>query len=268
MIILIILLIIILCIFISICFKKSNFEDILNKKKLNYKIKLNIHPEIYNKGYKNCIVTLYTPNIENYAKYSIKNIKYYCLKHNLTLYIFNEEFSENVEHKCWNKIPAILYLMHNTGHQYIIWIDIDAVFNRLDIKFDKFIDKYKDKNIIYCRDIHDRKYKFNSGVMIIKNNQWSKKIFEDTWLKDVKHGYGGDGDQVILKQIILQDGKENNNYDTNSGNIKTVLLEERQFNSYPRNNITDNDFIIHFMGFPGEKRIESIIKINNKLGIS
>ena len=33
-----------------------------------------------------------------------------------------------------------------------------------------------------------------------------------------------------------------------SGNIKTALLEERQFNSYPRNNITDNDFIIYIKG--------------------
>ena len=268
------LVILVILIIIYACTKKKYIEN------FKYKIINNVKPEIYNDGYDNAIVTLYTPNIKSYADYSLKNIKKYCLQHGITLYIFNKKLSNNVEHGCWNKIPAILYLMNNTKHNYIIWMDIDAVFNRFDISFDKFINNNINKDMIVCRDIRDAKYKFNSGVMIIKNNKWSKKIFENTWNTDIRHGYGGHGDQVILKNTILEDGNKNNNYDGTSGNKHVALLPEREFNSYPIykedvNNgdlkdkkVTDDDFIIHFMGHSTNDRINKIDKINKKLKIS
>lgn len=244
-----------------------------------YTIRQDIKPEIYNEGQKNAMVTLYTDNIKDYSLHSIKNMKKYCSEHGLSLYIFNEKLSNEIEHGCWNKIPAILYLMNHTKHEYIIWMDIDAVFNRLDLSFDKYIENYKNKDMIVCRDIKDRKYKFNSGVMIIKNNEWSKKIFEDTWNTEIKHGYNKTGDQVILKQTILKDGRKNNNYDDISGNKHTVLLPEREFNSYPifqmdldngkfkGSKVTEDDFIIHFMGHRSNDRIKYISEINKKLNI-
>jgi hypothetical protein len=251
------------------------YKDI---ERFNYKINHEIKPQIYNDGYENAICTLYTPNIKDYAIHSIKNMKKYCVEHGLTLYIFNEAISKDVEHNCWNKIPAILYLMNHTKHKYIIWMDCDAVFNRFDITFNKYIDNHKDKDIIVCRDIIYSKYKFNSGIMIIKNNTWSKKIMEDTWNKDVKHGYNNFGDQVILKNTILEDGRKDNNYDENSGNKHISLLPEREFNSYPRNDTnkgklkdnkpTKDDFIIHFMGYKTPERIKNISDINAKFNIN
>jgi lipopolysaccharide biosynthesis glycosyltransferase len=265
--------IILLCILeIVIILYMSNVK--LNIEHFKYSINTDIYPEVYNDGHANSVVTLYTPNIKDYAVHSIKNMKHYCKLNDLTLYIFDKQLSDNIEHGCWNKIPAILYIINNTKHKYIIWMDIDAVFNRFDIKFNKFIDMHSTKDIIVCRDINDRKYKFNSGVMIVKNTPWSKQIFEDTWNKDIKHGYGGHGDQVIIKKTILKDGKKKDNYDSNSGNKHVALLSEREFNSYPRyqsdkNNfkddrITDNDFIIHFMGHKTPDRIKLISEINRK----
>lgn len=261
---------------------RNNINYINNEtiETFKYTINQDIKPEIYNDGYENAIVTLYTPNIQDYSQYSIKNMKKYCLEHGITLYIFNKRLSNEIEHGCWNKIPAVLYLMNHTKHKYIIWMDIDAVFNRLDISFDKFIENYKNKDMIVCRDIKDRKYKFNSGIMIIKNTDWSKKIFEDTWNKDTKHGYNSDGDQVILKNIILEDGRKDNNYDGNSGNKHTALLPEREFNSYPifkkdidnlkfkGSKTTDDDFIVHFMAHSSQDRIKYISEINKKLNIN
>lgn len=269
--ILLLVLIIVLIIYNSFYLKK-NKENFRQKLKPKYNIYTNIKPIIYNPNKNNAIVTLYTDNIKDYAIHSIKNFKRYCNEHNLSLYIFNKGLSNDILHGCWNKIPAILYLLNNTNHKYIIWMDIDAVFNRLDISFNKYIDNYKDKNMIVCRDIKDEKYKFNSGVMIIKNNTWSKKIFEDTWNSDVPHGYGRNGDQVILKNIIIENGK--NNFDSNSGNKNTVLLAEREFNSFPRDDnhqfgpYTDNDFIVHYMGHKTRDRVKYISAINKKLNIT
>ena len=261
-----------------ICIIK-NYRNNVTIESFKYNIRQDIKPEIYNEGQKNAIVTLYTDNIKDYSLHSIKNMKKYCSEHGLSLYIFNEKLSNEIEHGCWNKIPAILYLMNHTKHEYIIWMDIDAVFNRLDLSFDKYIENYKNKDMIVCRDIKDRKYKFNSGVMIIKNNEWSKKIFEDTWNTEIKHGYNNTGDQVILKQTILKDGRKNNNYDDISGNKHTVLLPEREFNSYPifqkdldigkfkGSKVRDDDFIIHFMGHRSNDRIKYISEINKKLNI-
>ena len=270
LIILLIVLIIVLIIYNSF-YLKNNKQKFKENFKPKYNIDLSVKPFIYNPNKNNAIVTLYTENIKDYAAHSIKNFKKYCDEHNLSLYIFNKELSNDILHGCWNKIPAILYLLNNTNHKYIIWMDIDAVFNRLDISFNKFIESYKDKNMIVCRDIKDKKYKFNSGVMIIKNNSWSTKIFEDTWNSDVPHGYGGNGDQVILKNIIIEDGK--NNFDSNSGNKNIALLPEREFNSFPRDDdhqfgpYTDNDFIIHYMGHKTPDRVKYISAINKKLNI-
>ena len=44
---------------------------------------------------------------------------------------------------------------------------------------------------MFVEILDDAKYKFNSGVMILKNNEWTKKIFEDTWNDNTPHGYGG-----------------------------------------------------------------------------
>ena len=261
-----------------ICIIK-NYRNNVTIESFKYNIRQDIKPEIYNEGQKNAIVTLYTDNIKDYSLHSIKNMKKYCSEHGLSLYIFNKSLSDDIEHGCWNKLPAVLYLMNHTKHEYIIWMDIDAVFNRLDLSFDKYIENYKNKDMIVCRDIKDRKYKFNSGVMIIKNNEWSKKIFEDTWNTEIKHGYNNTGDQVILRQTILKDGRKNNNYDDISGNKHTVLLPEREFNSYPifqmdldngkfkGSKVTDDDFIIHFMGHRSNDRIKYISEINKKLNI-
>ena len=254
-------------------------KRIINIENFKYTVNNGIRPEIFNDGYPNAIITLYTDNIKNYSLHSLKNIKKYCLEHDITLYIFNEKLSNEIEHGCWNKIPAILYLMNHTKHEYVIWMDIDAVFNRFDISFDKFIEQNKNRDMIVCRDIKDSKYKFNSGVMIIKNNGWSKKIFEDTWNTEIKHGYGKYGDQVILKNIILDDGRKENNFDGTSGNKHVALLPEREFNSYPifqrdidnyrskDSKTTDDDFIIHFMGHNSQDRIKYISEINKKLNI-
>ena len=276
----IVLLIINILLLVLIFRNYINTQNNGNIETFKYTINQYIKPEIYNDGYDNAMVTLYTDNIKDYSLHSIKNMKKYCLEHGITLYIFNKRLSNEIEHGCWNKIPAVLYLMNNTKHEYIIWMDVDAVFNRLDISFDKFIENYKNKDMIVCRDINDRTYKFNSGVMIIKNNEWSKKIFEDTWNTEIRHGYNSTGDQVILKNTILEDGRKDNNYDGNSGNKHTVLLPEREFNSYPifkkdidnikfkGSKTTDDDFIIHFMGHSSHDRIKYISKINKRLNIN
>ena len=82
-----------------------------------------------------------------------------------------------------------------------------------------------------------------------------------------------------LKQTILKDGRKDKNYDEVSGNKHTVLLPEREFNSYPifqkdidngkfkGSKITDDDFIIHFMAHKSYDRIKYISEINKKLNI-
>jgi hypothetical protein len=254
--------------------KIYNNEYFFGSFKPRLSINTNFRPSIYNPGHENAIVTLYTDNIKDYADYTIKNFKKYCLDYNISLYIFDKSLSNEITHGCWNKIVAILYMLNNTKHKYIIWMDVDAVFNRMDIKFDKFINKYKQKDMIVCRDIRDAKYKFNSGVMILKNNEWTKKIFQDTWNDNTPHGYGGNGDQVIIRKKIVEDGKANDNFDENSGNKHVALLSEREFNSFPRDikhenlgSYTDNDFIIHFMGHNTKERIKYISSINNKFNI-
>lgn len=239
---------------------KLNYKDLYTIIYNNPHITINTNRNI-------AIVTLYTPNLSIFANEAIKNYKYYCNLHNYALYVFNQALSPDIEKGCWNKIPAILEILKKKQHKYVIWIDIDAIFNNPSISFVELINSNKDSDIIVCKDPKPTKYIFNSGIIICKNTNWTTKIFNDTWNYPIIHGYGKFGDQVILSKVIKKNAIQTNQEDINNIHKKVIILPERTFNSYPNKYTFKNDFILHFMGCSYDYRKNKFIEINKKLGI-
>lgn len=226
-----------------------------NRKTLNNRFSIkNVIPEIFNDGHKIAIITMNTPNIHIYSQYSEINLKEFCKRKNYTLYIYREMISED-SHGCWNKIPAILNHF-NKKHDYLIWVDADAIINNMNHSFEEFITKYPNKDMIVCKDITPERTPFNSGVMIFKNNNISRDFLINTWNYPMPHEYTPYGDQDALNNLFYKD-----NYP-----IDLKVLPMRSFNSHPLK-FKENDFIIHFMNQTNDRRKKLMRAINYKLGL-
>lgn len=230
-----------------------------------YNEKYNNKPEIINNKSDIAIIYLYTPNIYNYAKHSLKNIKAFIDKYKYDLIIYNYLLDNSIS-PCWSKILAILYNLKN--YKYVIWIDSDAIINNFDYDFNTIIHKYFNKDLLICKDINYSKECINSGVMIIKNSDWSFNLFNKVWNSNEEHIHN---DQNVLYQEIINELFHNTKlYDvSNCNNLnhpKIALLSEKTFNSHILN-FTNNDFILHLMGLNSNSRINIMRQINTKLGL-
>jgi hypothetical protein len=257
----IILLIIFICIFILY----NNFYFVESFQLYPFK---NIRPSlVINPNSDIAIVYLYTPNILSYCQHSIKNIHHYAKKHNYAFIVFNDTFNDDVS-PCWNKVAAILNVLPK--YKYVIWMDADAVINNPEIKFESFINKYNNYDLLVCTDIDIEKECINSGILIVKNTSWSNQIFNKIWNSEIVHGHNDQN--VIFYEIVKEiypDIPPDIKFSPHCFNINhphLKILPENDFNSNIQN-YKKNDFIIHLMGCNTNDRINIMRQINTKIGI-
>ena len=212
--------------------------------------------ELHNPSQKIAIVTQNTPNLINeYFKETRENHIMYCNYHNYTYYVFYENLAEEVNYGespkiCWSKVKACLNVIKN--HDYIMWIDADAIFANQKIKIEDRINEYPDKHFYLCKD--PKSHFINSGVMIWKNSEVGNSILQKWW--DMEHiPYGKGGDQVPLGQFL----KNNKEYEQ-----LWHHFQERELNCYPAN-YHQYDYIIHYMGIKSKINIKQRVSNFNKL---
>lgn len=201
---------------------------------------------VYNPGKSIAIVSLYTPEISDYAVYSEQNIKKYCEKNNYTFYVYREKIEQNSSPN-WSKAQAILN--HFDDHDDIVWMDSDTLVFNPEKKFEDILSRCtKTKKIVACEDIGTNNKNlpkgsmFNSGVIIFRNHNYTKNILKK-WRDfdgDKSSLYASGGDQEILCEIL----KKSDGFGHNR-----KIFPMNQFNTEPRM-INNETFIIHFMAYP------------------
>lgn len=151
-------------------YRNPYFVDALcaqNKKEYNIPLE---NMEVYNSGKKNSLITLYTPEIKEFAIHSEINLKKYCLHNNITLYVYRnltEDLKNLKVSGAWCK-PWLL-LENFDNHEYIGWIDSDILLSKnYKMNFNDDISVYADP-IFY----------FNSGFMIYKTTEKNKKLLQE-----------------------------------------------------------------------------------------
>ena len=181
-------------------------------------------------------VYLYTPNIYEYCQHSIKNLVTYVNKYNYGLIVYDKIFDNNV-YPCWNKIAAIIKNL--SKYKYIVWFDADAIINNFDVKIESFINKYPNAHLLICNDINIKKECVNSGIMIIKNSQWSFNLFKKIWESGFAHEHN---DQNVIFYEIVKEMFPNSNpslkyseFCFNNIHPNVVILSENDFNSNIQN---------------------------------
>ena len=195
----------------------------------------------YNPGKKIAIVSLYTPEIADYAICSEMSVRDYCLKQGYTFYVYREKLQDDASAN-WSKARAILN--HFDDHEDIVWMDSDTVIYNSEKRFEDILDKCSStKKIIACEDVGNNSM-LNSGVLIFRNHNYTKNIIKK-WMEfkgDKSSLYASGGDQEILCKIL----KSSDGFGFNR-----KIFPMNKFNTDPRM-IDDDTFILHFMAYTYE----------------
>ena len=217
------------------------------------------------------VLSFYTNNYE-IGKQIEPLHRAYCLKNNYDYKCFYDVPDYLKErHPAWCKLHYILEMLKQ-NYDYVFWIDADAFFCNFDIKIEDWIVPYK--NLILGRDAganfsqwNKYKYLINSGVMIFKNTEWSKKILEFImhFNKFKKFHTEPTWEQVAFRRCL-----KNDHYSIKSC---THIITNLKFNSNTNNLehfIKNQGFIVHLTTFNGkwdDKNLNHILTFKNKIGI-
>ena len=232
-----------------------------------------------------CLVSHFTKNLLEVGNLSIQNKKEYCDKHGYDFIYENSRMSKR--HPAWDKIKLLIKLINDKSknYDYFIWMDNDAFINNSQIRFDILCSNYDQKNLIICSEsvfgnmeylnsnldynILDNLKIINTGVFILKNNEWSKNLLQEIWNTKSNTNIGIDG-----SHIDVGDHEFSYEYWPFEQGPFHICLSERNKNDYKilNNKIMNcfygdsskKDFICHFVGNGSNlKLIENYIKSLN-----
>jgi hypothetical protein len=207
--------------------------------------------EIVNPGKSIAVATLKTPNIIDWAVFSEVNVKAYCQKQDYSLYNFHHLIAAQ-EPPHWNKVKVLLHTLPQ--HDYVMWIDSDAIFTDFDKSIQDIFSQAPDKDLLVCNDIGG--WLLNTGVIIAKNTPWTLQTLQELWARPhYPHAMGAEQNQLI--QLLTEKDPDRKSWQ---------LFDQKVFNSHPDVH-TEGDYILHMMGLSGAERAATFQYWNNKLGI-
>lgn len=216
----------------------------------------------YKKKSKIAVCMFYNDGIKDYADYSYKINKKYCDKYNLDLIVSKERKYTDKRSPAWEKVLLVLYLLKKNKYKYVIWIDADAFFYLDSSDIRTVIKENKTKDFIFSADGDGRNDIINSGIFIVKNSNYSKKLME-IWAYDkkvFKEGYVNNGwwEQNIINYM----------YKNNIKNIRerSKLEPFNKLQHFEYNNSNkEKPFICHFAGKKKEIRKQKIKDYYDKI---
>jgi hypothetical protein len=128
------------------------------------------------------ITQFYTPNLD-YAIKSEEINKKYCEKFNIDYFSqTNKEIINSGKDDrafTWYKIPLLIEQLKKNEHEYVMYMDADAVFVKNDYNIIDIIDQNKEFDFICSGDFGPDV--INGGVLIFKNTEWSLNFLERVW---------------------------------------------------------------------------------------
>lgn len=197
------------------------------------------------------VVSAYNEKFKEISDLSFPTIESYCLINNFDC---NRTLIENFEYpSAWFKIKLLIDELKLNKHEYILWIDSDAIIKNQSFKIKEIIDKKKALHI--SRDFNN----INSGVMLWKNCESSLTILEKIW--DLKNKYTNHiwWEQAALIELFERDFK---NINKNTKIIDQSILNAYEMSYYSNTNktgnITKDSFICHFPSLTMKTRIKLI----------
>ena len=203
------------------------------------------------------IAQFYTKNV-SYGKFSEEINKKYCLDNGYSYIVEknSEKINKFTEDRAftWVKPKFLLEVLEKKEHDYILFLDIDAIVSNHGTKIEEFIDENYD--IIAAEDYSSHSL-MNAGVLLIKNTEWSRQFMKDWWesgnylrgvdapewgSKNEEPGYFKNSlwhDQTCLTYLYKQNRKDH---------IKIISNNSLNWREYNQGN-----FIFHAFAYGGLK---------------
>tara|TARA_Y100000816_G_scaffold285358_1_gene264893 strand:+ start:135 stop:881 length:747 start_codon:yes stop_codon:yes gene_type:complete len=143
-----------------------------------------------------CICQWYTKDISSYADITQAINRLYCEKYNIK-YIYSNERLVEKRKPHFERLPFIANNLKN--YDYIMWVDADAHFYLDSPNILDFLEKYKEYDFIFSKDINDLREKINggsfecnikndwqinTGVFIVKNTPENINILNESAYND------------------------------------------------------------------------------------
>lgn len=133
-------------------------------------------------------VSYSTSGILDYGAYSMAVNSFYSEFNNYGMRLLTPEDGARYEPRDerWNKVKILLDALDpKTGWgrhlEYILWLDSDLIFLDLGMKIEEVIEAYKSYDILFSADPQIENGVVNSGLFIVKNNEWSRQFLHDWW---------------------------------------------------------------------------------------
>ncbi|KAI8596910.1 hypothetical protein EDD21DRAFT_438053 [Dissophora ornata] len=182
--------------------------------------------------------TLGDLSFKNRREYVAHHQGRYTLRDNFTSH-FEDVISQGAI-PAWAKIKILIDELDKNEHDWIFWIDTDALIANMDVRLEQFVDgRY---SLLITKDL----YFMNAGVFMLKVNDWSRFYMKENLSK---MGDGSNEQDWMIK--LLEDP-------TFREQQHVKYLPQCSFNSYWKvkklhEMYRPGDFVIHWAGHNFDK---------------
>lgn len=186
-----------------------------------------------------CVVSLYTPEIEEMGKIMEANRQQYCRKHGYGWRCPHKRLAPE-RHPMWSKLLILQQTIAEQKFDWIMWTDADSLVMNMDFRIEYILDQVpSDVHLVVTKD---RYYGFNSGQFFIRSCDWSYQL--------LKRAY--ENHPELLDHWVRDQGAMRLEMEKEPQHV--LWLPKRLFNSYIHpvhgGEFHHGDFILHFAGLP------------------
>jgi len=210
-----------------------------------------------------CVVTSYDDKYAPIGDICAKTLSKYCEMHGYAAKVIRNFVSGR--HPMWDKI-AIIHNLLSEGIPYVFWVDADSMFVRYDRRISDEID---DTHDLYLTsgwaafhtspgDVMFRE-SANSGIMLVKNTEWSKKFMKDIWNQN-DFINSSIADNAAMLHLLGYDSfmglAEKNAPDLDL--IEKINFLDFNWNSHPIGCMGNDPIILHYAGMNFSDRVKDM----------
>lgn len=211
-----------------------------------------------------CVVTSYDDKYAPIGDICAKTLSRYCRTHGYIGKIIRNFASGR--HPMWDKIAIIQNLL-SEGIPYVFWVDADSMFVRYDRRISDEID---DTHNLYLTSgwaaFHtgpgDMMFResANSGIMLVKNTEWSKKFMSDVWNQN-EFIDSSIADNAAMLHLLGYNSfmglSDRNNPDLDL--IEKIKFLDFNWNSHPIGCMGNDPIIMHYAGINSSERVKDMM---------
>lgn len=155
----------------------------------------------------------------------------------------------------WHKI-RILESLFDAGVEQVFWVDADAVIVRPDVAVHEMLPKDKDLGLV----VHEVGGRIvpNTGVMLWRNSDWSRRLLRDIWSRDafVRHRWWENAAfcDVLGYHAVLEQGEDR----PDAERLAKIEPWPLAWNHLPGTTHCDTPIVRHYAGKSWENRLANM----------